>query len=706
MSADHRWRFFRAGGFDQVRLDSAADLLNLRHLDPKLWVALSCPVDGLEFDAATLRYLDSDGDGHLRVPEIIAACEWAGALLKDQDLLARGAPSLPLTAIAEHSEAGRQVLAAARRVLESLDKPDAEALTVADTANIQAVFAKTRFNGDGVVTVASAAEDAASAEAIATLIRLYGGIPDRSGEPGVDAECLARAMSDAAGMQAWQEAGRTAAVLCLGAATADAGTALAAVQAKLDDYFTRCRLAAFDPLAAGALNPSAETYAAAARATLSSQSADLEALPLARIAAGAPLDLRDNLNPAWETRIADFATACVTPMLGAGQRLTDADWQQIKARMAAWQAWRAACPVSPLAGLGAEQVASLLAARPALEALIARDLEYAAEAAGLDSIDRLVRYCRDLGVLVNNFVAFRDFYRKGSPAIFQAGTLYFDGRSCDLVVRVTNPARHAALAGMSRLCLVYCDCVRADGGSERMAIAAAFTAGDADQLIVGRNGVFYDRLGRDWDATITKVIENDISIRQAFWGPYKRAARLIGEQVRKFAATKAAQNEAQLVTKAVEGGAQTVAGKPPPPPFDVAKFAGIFAAIGLAVGAIGTALAAILTGILSLTWWKIPLVFVGVMLAISGPAMLIAWLRLRQRNLGPLLDANGWAINARVLINIPFGAALTQVATLPAGAERSLADPYAERRSRWPLVLALLLAIALAVTTWSLSRGS
>jgi len=47
----HRWRFFRSGGFDQVRLETGADLMSLDQLDQKLWVALSCPVKGLEFDA-------------------------------------------------------------------------------------------------------------------------------------------------------------------------------------------------------------------------------------------------------------------------------------------------------------------------------------------------------------------------------------------------------------------------------------------------------------------------------------------------------------------------------------------------------------------------------------------------------------------------------------------------------------------------------
>jgi hypothetical protein len=72
-SSGHRWRFFRSGGFDQVRLDRSDDLRHLDELDPKLWSVLSCPTTGLEFDPGTLALIDTDGDGHVRVPEILEA---------------------------------------------------------------------------------------------------------------------------------------------------------------------------------------------------------------------------------------------------------------------------------------------------------------------------------------------------------------------------------------------------------------------------------------------------------------------------------------------------------------------------------------------------------------------------------------------------------------------------------------------------------
>jgi len=195
-----------------------------------------------------------------------------------------------------------------------------------------------------------------------------------------------------------------------------------------------------------------------------------------------------------------------------------------------------------------------------------------------------------------------------------------------------------------------------------------------------------------------KIIDHPISIQQAFWAPYKRISRMISEQLQKLASSRSKENEERTASKLVDTAKGADNSKSPAPSsFDVGKFAGIFAAIGLAIGAIGTALASMIAGLVHLAWWQIPLVFAGLILAISGPAMVIAWFQLHKRNLGPLLDAGGWAVNARAKINIPFGAQLTSFARIPEGSERSLFDPFGEKKGppRYIIagaVLALILA--------------
>jgi hypothetical protein len=174
----------------------------------------------------------------------------------------------------------------------------------------------------------------------------------------------------------------------------------------------------------------------------------------------------------------------------------------------------------------------------------------------------------------------------------------------------------------------------------------------------------------------------------------------------KLASRKAAAADEKLIKAAVRASAPVAApGTAPPPPrqpFDVGKFAGIFAAIGLALGAIGGILASLMSGIMGLQLWQIPLAIIGLILLISGPSMLIAWFKLKKRNLGPVLDANGWAINARARINIPFGTSLTKLARLPEGSRRSLVDPYADKRPGWPYLMLIAGIIVALIVLWQL----
>jgi hypothetical protein len=323
----------------------------------------------------------------------------------------------------------------------------------------------------------------------------------------------------------------------------------------------------------------------------------------------------------------------------------------------------------------------------ALTQIIEGDLAIKPQVEAFALVEKLVRFRLHLKSLLNNFVNFSEFYASDTRAVFEAGTLFMDGRACDLCIEVLDAGKHGALASLSKCFLAYCDCTRPDGAKK--SIVAAFTGGDADYLIVGRNGVFFDRSGADWDATITKLIENPISISQAFFLPYKRLIRFIEERAAKSAMSAETTSQAMLQT-AADKAVKTVEGKEPPvkPKFDV----GAVAAIGVAIGGITTAMGMMLDAFFGLGW-MMPLGLVGLVMLISGPSVFIAWLKLRQRNLGPILDAGGWAINGQVKINVPFGGKLTEVAKLPPGSKRVLGDPYAEKPTPWGKWLFILVLV-------------
>ena len=693
----HTWHFFRTGGLDQVALTTGADLLALEHLDQKLWVALACPVKGLELDEKTLALIDTDGDGRIRVPELLAAITWSAAHLNDVGTLLAGTDGLPLAALNLNTPEGRAVHASAKQILANLGKKNATTITIAESADTAKIFAASPLNGDGVIPPEAAAE-AATKQLITDMIACTGGTADRTGSIGVTAADIEKFFVALADYAAWATSGAAAAVLPLGDQTSAASAAIAAVRAKIDDFFARCRLDAFDARALAALNRSETEFLAIAAKELTRSAAEVAGFPLARIEAGRTLPLLDGVNPAWSAALATLHATAVTPIFGAAKTtLTAADWADLQARFTAHEAWAAAKAGAACEKLGLARAQEILASkgRDALATLLAEDLSLAPQFAAIAGVERLARFHRDLRSLLHNFVNFADFYSRDRWAVFQAGTLFLDSRSTEFCVRIDAPNPFAV---MSKAYIAYCSCTRA--GCPPMNIAACFTQGDSDYLFVGRHGVFYDRAGRDWDAVITGIVDNPISIRQAFWSPYKKFLRMIEEQVAKRAAAAEAASNARLATAAEKTANADAFKGEPPKKVDV----GAVAAIGVAISGAVTAITLILGYVFALKFWQYPLVLVGLVLVISAPSMLIAWLKLRQRTLGPLLEGNGWAVNGRVKINIPFGTALTDVAVLPAGSHRSLEDPYEDkaavkqkRRATFFIVVVLLAAAALWV---------
>jgi hypothetical protein len=665
-------------------LETADDLLNIEQLNPKLWVVLSCPTSGLEFDSHTLDLLDTDHDKHIRVPEVIAAVKWSAQRLTSLSSIISGGSALALSEISQATPEGKAAYASASRILQSLGKPGASAISCSDTIDTAKILTATALNGDGIVPP-HAARTPFLAQAIEDVMATVGSTPDLSGKPGVSRAQVDAFFEEAAAFVAWCRAGDALTIPGFAdrEAASEAGAALRAVRAKVEEHFARLRLAAFDPRAAAALNRTESDYAALAAKDLVAHADELTVLPLQRIEPGASLALTVGINPAWAARIEAFRRSVATPLLGDGStHLTESDWNSVQAAFASFDLWLASKKGALVEKLGRARCEELLAsdARGDLHGLIQQDLALAPEFEGLGDVDRLVHYKRDLLEFVSNFVNLSAFYTPGTRAIFQTGTLYLDQRSCDLCLRVEDPAAHAAVAANSQLFLAYCACTRESG--EKMSIVAAFTQGDSDFLAVGRNGIFYDRAGRDWNATVVKVVQHPIGLRQAFWAPYRRFAKLVEDQVQSFAAAK----DKAVQDAAVSGVSNTAQGLAVPQPpartgFDVARFAGIFAAIGLAIGAIGGVLGAMLHEFVSLAWWQMPLAAGGVILAISGPSVLITGLKLSQRTLGPLLEGNGWAINGRVSINLPLGQYLTAVRTLPSNASRSLHDPFEDTQS-------------------------
>ncbi len=700
----HAWHFFCAGGFDQVRIDSARDLLSLDQLDQKLWVALACSTGNVHFDKKTLFMIDTDNDGRIRAPELIAAIKWSAGLLKNPDDLVPGGDGISFDMINDDSDEGRSLAVSVKNALKTIGKDESETLTLADAQALEKAFRAKGFNGDGIITEESAVDESLKS-VIRDIISVTGSVVDRSEKPGIDIEKLNSFFSQLHEYDSWlTEAEQMKFTYPSGDNVKDPFEAvdiILSIKDKIDDYYLRCAVAEFDDNAADLFNNNEKGYIDFAGKILSADSHELAGFPLARIKGQNFLPLSSGLNPAWIEKVRKLESIVLKPCFGSRESLSLSDWDILLSIFKPLISWKSRKPNQGFDLIGKDRVRHLTCgtAKAQLTVLIEQDKAEEVFYSTISNIEKLIRLRRDLYKLSINFVNFKDFYSKGDPAIFQAGTLYLDQRSCNLCIKVDNPDKHSMTAAMAGTYLAYCDCTR-KGESGKITIVAAFTNGDSENLMVGRNGVFYDRNGKDWDATIVKIIENPISIAQAFWQPYKGLVRVIESQVAKRATdaqTQSSEKLSQAANTAVNADKMKIDTPLQPKKLDI----GIVAALGVAAGALGTFIATLLgyvAGIVKLGPLAVVGAIIGLVALISAPSIILAYTKLRKRNLGPILDASGWAINGRARINVPFGAILTHVAAIPPGSHRDISDPYAEKKSPWPKLLFICVLLYLAFT--------
>ena len=660
-----KWKFFKSARCVQVKLETGADLAALAELDEKLWTVVSAATDGLQFDPATLKLLDADGDGRIRVPEVRAAVAWMKGRFKNLDFLFNRKAEIALADLDESTADGKALLQSFKSILARAGRAEAATISLDDVTGTTALFNAQPFNGDGVVTPKSTA-DAALADAVAKILAAEGGVADRGGDDGIDQAKADAFFADAAAYLAWKGAEEKASVL--GAGTAAAYAAFAAVEQMIDTYFT-----------------------------------PPEDLPLVAEDPTPSVPLTAGVNPRWLGKFRAFAKDAAAPVLGVAEvsEITRDEWAAIKAKLAPYGAWLAAKAGASVEVLGVDALAALVkggTVQAQVNDLIAKDKALADEYARLVDCARALRYAAHLATWLCNYVNQANLYDPDRDSVFRTGRLVIDGRECRLCFHVANEAAHAALAEKSKCCLLYVKLSRKATGEARE-VCAVVTAGSTASLYAGRNGLFYDCNGNDWDAVVSKVVEAQVSLKEAFWAPWAKIAGTISEQCKKFLSSKQDAAVAKVGTTVT-----TAATAPAPAPAAApngAAIASSVAALGVGVGMAGAACAGLIGLVAGLPTWKIIAGVVSIVLLVSLPSVILAWFKLRARDLGAILNACGWAVNRPLSFSLGLARTFTRPAAMPLGAAVGR-DPYASH-TFLKIVLALLVLAAVAAgVCWKL----
>ena len=689
MKENYNWKYASVGGSVRVKLESGADIANLGELDRKKWTVLSCPTTGLEFDAKTLKLLDADGDGRIHVDEVIAAAQWVTGVLKNPDLLLKGQDFLKFSDFDTKNEEGAKLEKSAKQILANL-KIEKDGISLTETSDNEKIFAETQFNGDGIITEASA-DDEALKETIKNIIATVGASKDRSGADGVTADQIEAFYTACADYSAWKAAEEKGP---FGDNTEAALAACEALKEKIADWFMRCKLISFNDAVAGVVDVSVDKVGAISDGDLAAAADQIATYPLARPSADGKLPLKGGINPAWKAAFATLKALVFDVEFPKKDAITEEEWLGVLVKFDAYIAWKAAKKGAEVESLGIDVVNATLKAdkKAALLELVEKDKALEPEALSIEAVDKLLHFVRDFYKFLKNYVVFEDFYSKKDKAIFQAGRLYIDQRNTDLCVKVIDAGKAGDISSLSGMYILYCNCINKVTG-KGFPIAAVLTDGDVDGLRPGKNAIFYDRDGVQYDATVTSIVDNPISLRQAFWAPYKKVAKWISDKVDKSAAEKESKSAASLTASADKATSGAAPGAAIQSSFDIAKFAGIFAAIGMALGLLGQFVVSLVKGIAAIKWWALILIILGLMLVISLPSVFITWRKLRRRDLGPVLNANGWAINAAAYVKPKFGKSLTQIVKYPKLKDVDPAEAKKVRRRKciiWTIVILLL----------------
>ncbi len=332
------------------------------------------------------------------------------------------------------------------------------------------------------------------------------------------------------------------------------------------------------------------------------------------------LSLTKGINPRYEDDFAVFREECLKPLTASTEELTRADWRKMRAAIAPFRAHMGTKPIS-----------------------------HAAHRAELEARIRLLHIRRSLVTFLADYVNTSLLFDESGKSMALVGALRIDGRQMALCFHVENEAAHSALSGRSGCCVLYARATRPATHQTR-AICAVVTAGSIGRLYVGRNGIFVDRDGVEWEAMITKVVEAQVSLMEAFWAPWKRIGESVASFVKKFLGDR--QTKATAAVTSGTKDAQATG----------AALASSVAAIGIGIGMAGAALASLMAVVNTMSVPKLLLSLVVVILLVSLPSVILTWFKLRRRDLGAVLNAGGWAVNRPLLLSAAKAACFTSAA--------------------------------------------
>ena len=644
--------FKRYGRCSHLHIATAGDLALATELDEAHWAAINAPLSTINCDPTFLDLIDTDNNSRIICHELRDAIAWTLDTLSDHAGVESASEVLKLDAINADRPDGLRIRNAAVRILKSLDEGDAGQITLEQIRQIKAQVESTPVSEAGVV-LSEASDDPAIQAFIADAIDATGGSPHPGGRNGLSPTQLDAFIGSAETWLAWRlrgeipSPGETTDIMPLGPETPAIYEVFASIRGKIDQYFVQCQAAALDERFVQRMGWTESELAELDFDDPATLRHVLTKAPLARARTDGTLHFDDPINPHYEQLLRQFRTEVADHILGdIGSEFTAQQWRRIKDLFESHQNWADSKPDAPIESPGVEKINAYISPEyaAAVRGLMSNSAETAFDLDNIRLTEKLVLFQARMLDLANNFVSFPHLYDPSRRAMFETGTLVIDGRRFCLAVRVNDRRAHAQIARTSSMFVLYVEVTPGAGGGDKYEVAVPVTAGSRGNLCLSKRGLFVDVEGNQCDAKVVEIIENPISLQEAFAAPFIRLGRLLTGKIESLttqAEKKLDADATRALSKIAADDAKASASKR-------SDAGGMLMGAGVAAAALGSALAYITKTLAETSWLAILIGLLAAVLVVLLPTSIVAVLKLRKRDLSAILEGSGWGVNARM----------------------------------------------------------
>ena len=652
-------RMMLIGGSWQLQVNGFRDFKKIADFDVAFWALTGIEISVMRFEQKFLEFVDTDKNGKIRTEEVQKALYFMLDALKDGTGVDNASNVLELAAINDATPTGQAILNAAKVILANLGKEDANSITIDEVRNDKLIKSCVNNNGDGIITP----DDENNPELsifIKKIIEVVGSVNDITGAPGVNKDLIDKFATLVAAQIAYQEEkNQVKEILPYGENTAKLCGVVDAIAAPLDSFFLNSESLAFlgeDPARLAKLDISGDV-----------RSADDVKNLLGKLIIAAPnvnciLDFAAPCNPLMRDALDTFAGTAEFQEYFENNTLSAANWRKLKARFAAFRAWKAKNPSQgALDKYSLDELKSFsdVEKLDQLRQFVSDDLATGTALAGAEQLHRILLYQMNMLEFLRNFVNLSSLFNVNRFSMIQAGQLVMDGRRFTLAIPVSNLAEHKKIVSQSDICVIYVEISRGlPNALVKQTLAVAVTSGNVRNIFIGKRGVFFDAASGEFDAKVIDFIEQPVSIGEALKSPFYKLASFVGSQTDKFFASNSAKAQKAL-------GDQIAAGKVPDT--KIAQSASpingsmLLMGGGIGIAALGSSIAFIVKSLQNVSILSIIAVLIGIILIFGGPIVISALIKLYRRNLARFLEAAGCAVNRPMRLSRKLGAVFTHV---------------------------------------------